>query len=111
MAPVPVFLAPGAYLTKKDFASAKCESKNGNAFVVATLTPEGRQKLNNLGAQNASATGVQDYVGLLLFVDGEPANSLTMAYETLPGCEMEIKALSLERAQLLATSLGGSVAL
>src|SRR2546429_3855371 len=54
MAPVPVFLAPGTYLTKTDFVSARYESKNGNAFVRATLTPQAREKLNNLGAQNAA---------------------------------------------------------
>ena len=111
MAPIPVFLAPGAYLTKMDFASARYESRNGNAFVFATLTPQGRQKLNNLGAQNAAVAAVEDYVGLLLFVDGEPANSLTMVYEPLPGYEMEIKGLSSEREQSLATSLGASIAL
>ena len=111
MAPIPVFLAPSAYLTKMDFASAKYESKNGNAFVLATLTPQGREKLNNLGTQNAAAVAAEDYVGLLLFVDGEPANSLTMIYEPLPGYEMEIKGLSSERAQSLAISLGASIAL
>ena len=111
MTPIPVFLAPGAYLTKIDFVSAKYESKNGSAFVLATLTPQGQQKLNNLGAQNAAAAGTEDYVGLLLFIDGEPTNSITMVYEPLPNYEMEIKGLPSEKAQLLATSLGGSVAL
>ena len=111
MAPVPVFLAPGTYLTKTDFVSARCESKNGHAFVRAILTPQAREKLNNLGAQNAAAAAVEDYVSLLLFVDGEPATSLTMIYEPLPNYEMEIKDLPTEQAQLLATLLGGSVAL
>ncbi len=106
MAPVPVFLAPGTYLTKTDFVSARYESKNGNAFVRATLTPQAREKLNNLGAQNAAAAAVEDYVSLLLFVDGEPATSLTMIYEPLPNYEMEIKDLRTEQAQLLATLLG-----
>lgn len=106
MAPIPVYVSDSAYLSFGDFASAESIYDLGETRVRVALTPDGREKINHLGAQNQSAQALDDYVGLLLYTDGEPARALTIIYEPIEGYTIDIRGLAPEHLDSIITSLG-----
>jgi hypothetical protein len=110
MAPIPVYVEDVSFLSCGDFSQASLLQSNGQDIVRAVLTPEGRTKLNYVGARNKNARSIQDYVGLLLYVDGEQSNNLTMIFEPLPGDELEIRSLRSDVAAILVSSINHRVA-
>ncbi len=106
--PFPVYVSDAAYLNASDFASAECVEVDGCEVLRVALTPGGREKINNIGAQNQKAQEIYDYVGLLLHVDGKPVRGLTMVYEPIAGYSIDIGGLSPDNIRSLLSDLGNA---
>jgi hypothetical protein len=105
MSRIPVFVDETPFLSKADFVSAVYKVVDGRAVVEIAVTETARTKLSVIGEQNASAQRLQDFVGLLLFIDGEPAATLTMVWESLADHTLHVRDLTEEQARQLASLL------
>ena len=111
MAPIPVYVMSSAYLGASDFVAVHAETRENESVLHLKLTPGGREKVNEIGKANANAKRMEDYVGLLLYLDGEPEKAYSMVYEPIPGYELEVRGMELSRMQLLQQAISGNSAL
>lgn len=105
MEPVPVFVADDDYLQVDDCLAAEIVGTGSEVVLRVKLTLGGREKLNHLAELNHQATGTDDYVALLLFIQGKPVSRLAMVFEPLPGFEMDYSGLSQSEAETLLAAI------
>ena len=106
-APAPVYVMATPYLTASDFVGASLIE----GTLSARLTPGGREKINEIGNTNAAAKRLEDYVGLLLYLNGKPEKTYTLVCEPLPGYDLEVRGMDAERLRSLASAIGAARAL
>ena len=81
MDPIPVFVAGDEFLRASDFQSAEIVGMGTEFTVRFQLTHGAREKINHLAELNQRAQGMEEYVALLLFLNGRAAQRLTMVFE------------------------------
>lgn len=106
MDPIPVFVAEDGFLQASDFQSAEIVGTGNEYTMRFQLAPGAREKVNHLAELNQHAQGMQDYVALLLFLNGKPAQRLTMVFEPLPGYQMDYRGLTEQEAHELREAVG-----
>ena len=109
MDPIPVFVAEQDFLQTKDFQSSEIVGTGGEFTLRFQLAPGAREKVNHLAELNQRAHGIDEYVALLLFLNGKPAQRLTMVFEPLPGYQMDYRGLSEQEAQELQQAVSHSL--
>ena len=100
--PVPTYVATVDFLGRGDFVSAKAAVAHGEEVIRATLTPGAREKVNQIAEHNEVAKNVEDYMMLLLFVDGEPAKQVTLVTAPIPGFEIDMRVNPARIPEMLA---------
>ncbi len=107
--PIPVFVAEEGFLQPSDFQSAEIVGTGSEFTMRFQLAPGAREKVNHLAELNQRAQGMEEYVALLLFLNGKPAQRLTMVFEPLPGYQMDYRGLTEQEAQELQEAVGPSL--
>lgn len=81
--PFPLYVEATDYLTSSDFISAKLVEGQPEPTISVLVTPGGLGKLNQIASLNARAASLDDYVGLLRYLDGVRSDHLLMVFDAL----------------------------
>ena len=106
MEPIPVFVADQDFLQGDDFQSSEIMDTKAEPTIRFQLSAGAREKINHLAGLNQSALSIQEYIALLLFVNGKPAKCLTMVFEQLPDYQMDYRGLTEEEAHGIRHAIG-----
>jgi hypothetical protein len=103
--PLPLYVEPSDYLNGADFVSAKRVEGEPESTVSVLVTLAGMEKLNQIAALNARAGSLEDYVGLLRYLDGVRADHLLMVFDPLTDDEVWLNRLTDTEADAIVEAI------